>query len=578
MRNFKIGPRLTVAFLLLTGFLWAVGWFCLDRLGELNRRVADTGGRWARSELSTAGEGLVSEQIQNVMQLFLVGSPAELQRLFGQMDEVARRGVETVRERGAMVQSEKGRELMGKVQEARAAYGAALGRVRQLLQAGRRDEALQLAQAEVIPALGRVRDGWAALARMDGERLRADISGAAELFEEARRLLLGLMVLASVLAVSVAVYVTRGITRPVHEAVALAERIARGDLGEVAAATSRDEIGRLQSAMKAMADKLSKVIGEVRGGAVALSAAAEQVAATSQTVAQGTGEQAAAVEETSASLQQIGSSIAQNAENSRQTERMAVSGAKNAEESGRSVGETVEAMKAIAERISIIEEIAYQTNLLALNAAIEAARAGEHGKGFAVVATEVRKLAERSQKAAGEIGGLAASSVKVAERSGQLLLELVPAIRKTADLVQEVAAASQEQSAGVAQINKAMGNVDQVTQRNASAAEELASTAQEMSSQAESLQQLVSFFEVGHGGGGRPPSRAAGELRPSPLSRRGAGGAVHGPATIFGAQPGGARGANGARRSTGASGAGGVSVGSEANGVHGDDHFERFEA
>jgi methyl-accepting chemotaxis protein len=175
---------------------------------------------------------------------------------------------------------------------------------------------------------------------------------------------------------------------------------------------------------------------------------------------------------------------------------MALQGSSDASESGKSVGDTVEAMKEIAEKISIIEEIAYQTNLLALNAAIEAARAGEHGKGFAVVATEVRKLAERSQSAAKEIGGLAGSSVRVAERSGKLLADLVPAIKKTADLVQEVAAASTEQAAGVSQINRALLSVDQVTQRNASASEELASTAEEMSAQAESLQQLVSFFRV----------------------------------------------------------------------------------
>jgi methyl-accepting chemotaxis protein len=173
-----------------------------------------------------------------------------------------------------------------------------------------------------------------------------------------------------------------------------------------------------------------------------------------------------------------------------------VKGSKDAEESGRTVKETVTAMRQIAEKVSIIEEIAYQTNLLALNAAIEAARAGEHGRGFAVVATEVRKLAERSQSAAKEISGLAAFSVAVAERSGRLLDQLVPGIRKTADLVQEVAAASSEQSSGVGQINKAMSRVDQVTQRNASAAEELASTAEEMASQAEALQQLVSYFRL----------------------------------------------------------------------------------
>jgi methyl-accepting chemotaxis protein len=192
----------------------------------------------------------------------------------------------------------------------------------------------------------------------------------------------------------------------------------------------------------------------------------------------------------------MSSSITQNAENSRQTESMAKEGSRNAEEGGKAVMETVAAMRSIAERISIIEEIAYQTNLLALNAAIEAARAGEHGKGFAVVATEVRKLAERAQKAAKEVGTLAGSSVAVAERSGQLIVDLVPAIRKTADLVQEVAAASAEQSSGVAQVSKAMGIVDQVTQRNASAAEELSSTAEEMATQAEALQQLVGFFTV----------------------------------------------------------------------------------
>jgi methyl-accepting chemotaxis protein len=237
----------------------------------------------------------------------------------------------------------------------------------------------------------------------------------------------------------------------------------------------------------------------------------------------------------------MSASITQNAENSRQMEQMALKGVKDAEESGKAVKETLAAMQVIAEKISIVEDIAYQTNLLALNAAIEAARAGEHGRGFAVVATEVRKLAERSQTAAKEIGGLSGTSVKVAERAGAALAELVPAIKKTAELVQEVAAASREQAAGVTQVNKAITQVDQVTQRNASAAEELSSTAEEMASQTEALQQLMAFFRVAAeappvarvGGGGPPaptPSRA--EVPPLPPV----------PAT---APPGGARG-NGA--------------------------------
>ncbi len=289
----------------------------------------------------------------------------------------------------------------------------------------------------------------------------------------------------------------RSVVTPMAQAVQIAEAVAAGDLRVTIRPEGRDEVTQLQTALQQMVGKLKSTIGEVRSGAEALSSASAELSATAQGLSQGTSEQAASVEETTAGLEQMSASITQNAENSRKTEQTALGGAKDAEESGVAVRQTVEVMNTIAGKISIIEDIAYQTNLLALNAAIEAARAGEHGRGFAVVATEVRKLAERSQVAATEINGLASSSVSVAQRSGEQLAELVPAIRKTAELVQEVAAASQEQSSGVSQINKAMSQVDQVTQRNASAAEELASTAEEMAAQAETLQQLMQFFKVG---------------------------------------------------------------------------------
>jgi len=291
-------------------------------------------------------------------------------------------------------------------------------------------------------------------------------------------------------------FITLGVTRPLLQVVTQAGQAAAGDLTVRVAVASQDELGQMAAALNRMLESFHDVMRRVQAATQQTASASRQLAAGSEQLSGGAGEQAASLEETTATLEEMSASIGQNAENSRQMEAMALKGAQEATASGQAVSETLTAMQAIAEKISIVEEIAYQTNLLALNAAIEAARAGEHGRGFAVVATEVRKLAERSQSAAKEIGGLTGSSVKVAERAGTSLTELVPAIQKTAELVQEVAATSREQAAGVTQMNKAMGQVDQVTQRNASAAEELASTAATMAAQAEALQALMAFFRV----------------------------------------------------------------------------------
>ncbi len=298
-------------------------------------------------------------------------------------------------------------------------------------------------------------------------------------------LLFGALIL--LIVISFAYYLAWSIAHPLERFAAKLEDINIGGSGLIRwqeAQDRYDEIGDVARSFNRFIATLDDVIGQVRSVTDAVSTASYH----------GTSEQAASVEETSASLEQMHASITQNAENSRQMERMALQGAEDVEQSGKAVSESVEAMKIIAEKISIIEEIAYQTNLLALNAAIEAARAGDHGKGFAVVATEVRKLAERSQNAAQEIRSVASSSVTVAEKAGRMLSELVPAIHKTAELVQEVATASREQSAGVAQVNRAMNQVDQVTQRNAASAEELSGTAAGMAAQAEHLQQLMTVF------------------------------------------------------------------------------------
>jgi len=274
----------------------------------------------------------------------------------------------------------------------------------------------------------------------------------------------------------------------------IAETISKGDVRcTVNVLSDKDALGL---SLKRMVEQLRTVATDVKSAADNVASGSQQLSAGSEQMSQGATEQAASAEEASSSIEEMNATIKQNSDNASQTEKIAKKSAADALESGQAVTEAVTAMKEIAGRISIIEEIARQTNLLALNAAIEAARAGEHGKGFAVVAAEVRRLAERSQTAAGEISKLSASSVEVAERAGGMLMKLVPDIQKTSELVQEISAASKEQSSGSDQINISIQQLNQVVQQNAGAAEEMSSTAQELSSQAEQLQDTISFFKV----------------------------------------------------------------------------------
>ena len=494
--KFTIKLKLALAFAFLLVLLVGTAGFGIRSLSAINDTMGATiDGPVTRLELV---QQINIAQLQGIrQQKNIVGAntPAEIQAA-QQKSDLARADLKHAVEAALVIASEQGRPSWLKIQQLAAKADAADDQIRALMISGAADQAERLSNTEARQIANELDAAVDELIKLSKQQLNDADAAADASYASTSTIMIGVAAGAVLIGLVAAFWISITISRGLQRATNAVRQVAEGDLTSTAEITTRDEIGEMLGHVNAMIERLRDVVADALSASDNVSSGSQELSASSETLSQGATEQASSAEEASASMEEMAANIKQNADNAAQTEKIARQSAKDAEASGEVVGRAVGAMRTIADKISIVQEIARQTDLLALNAAVEAARAGEHGKGFAVVASEVRKLAERSQAAAAEISSLSGETVSVATEAGEMLNRLVPDIRKTAELVSEISAACREQDIGAAQINEAIQQLDKVTQQNAGASEEMSATSEELASQAEELQTSIAFFKV----------------------------------------------------------------------------------
>ncbi|BBB62007.1 methyl-accepting chemotaxis protein [Undibacterium sp. KW1] len=512
IKNLKIGQKLGLSFGIIVSLLLLmsiIAYLCVDELNnDLDLTNKD---RYPKTVQAHIIKDELNETARNMSNILLMTDAETLKAEYANMDQSAIDITKAVEALDKTITSKRAREDLDALQAARKEFLAVRTKFVQVSREGNKEEALSLLLKEVRPvqikyfdALDKLIGYQASL--MDQSSKEAEVSAA-----QTEMLIVGLTIAAIIISGLLAFITTRLITRPMKQAVELANKVAGGDLSSDIQVTSTDETGQLLLALKGMNDSLARIVGEVRAGTDTIATASSQIAAGNMDLSSRTEEQAGSLEETASSMEELTSTVKQNADNARQANQLAVSASDVAQKGGDVVAQVVQTMvsindssKKIVDIIGVIDGIAFQTNILALNAAVEAARAGEQGRGFAVVASEVRNLAQRSAAAAKEIKTLISDSVekvgagtRLVDQAGATMDEVVQSVRRVTDVIAEISAASNEQSTGIEQINQAITQMDEVTQQNASLVEESAAAAESMQHQASNLSQLVAGFKLG---------------------------------------------------------------------------------